>query len=814
MQVRPAFAFTSRLAALFVALIALPATADTVDAREARRIWAGVYLHDVTSFDQRDGVFDVDADLWVKWRGEFDPELVQIANEVEIDRVPLGRDSDGSWHSARWRIRGTLRGEFPLQSFPFDDQTLGIVLELPEHHGVLAPDLAASGMAESFSITDWLYKPEFHPVASTVTYPSDLGHIENEGRAARTSRVEFRVTLSRPGLPVGLKLFLPLAIVGTIVLLSLFLSPDMTQPRLTMSVTGLVACFAFQFSVSNLLPEVSYLTLADVVFMAVYFVSVTCVLATVLGHFLTKRNLIQRALLIDRILRPVLPAIALTAIFTFLPRPEAEAVVPPDPVPEMAREASDRDVLRIGTTRRLRVAGTAAGRGAYWPIVREDAEGGTLGLLVERVPNVGNDALRFLAGGEIEVAWRIREGALWSDGTPVTARDLLLPLEASPDPAIVSHSTPNERTLVLRWGERLARAMDAPRIWPSHIVGETLKREGYEAARRLVSSGGPGIGPYRIVSHDDDRVVAEANPHFVGAAPSIARVEVIRFDDAGALARAFAKGELDAVEPNALEGELLVQAAEARPGSLHERPSASIVLLVPNLEHPLLGRLEVRQAIAKAIDRERLARDVYGSGARVAHVPNVGRTPEEAQRWPYDPAAARAALAHHEGETIVLTHAANAPPALVARITEALSAAGLSIELEEVESTWSIWRNRRQQGLLLHIVRADEDADALRWWQLPWINGKIDTNARNSVYTDDVHDLIEREVRALYPERRAQLRDALSIEWSRRLPAIPLVFADERLLVDPALRGWNIDGEPFGYGVERWYFTAEGAANE
>src|SRR5690606_20211665 len=194
-----------RIGALGVACLALLALTHTLltgtsraQAPQATRIWAGVFLHDVTSFDQRRGVFDVDADVWVKWRGEFDPELVQIANAVRIDRVSLGRDSDGSWHSARWRVRGTLRGEFPLEGFPFDDQTLGIVLELPEHHGVLAPDLAASGMAESFSITDWLYEPEFHPVASTVTYPSDLGHIENEGRAARTSRVEYRVTLSRP----------------------------------------------------------------------------------------------------------------------------------------------------------------------------------------------------------------------------------------------------------------------------------------------------------------------------------------------------------------------------------------------------------------------------------------------------------------------------------------------------------------------------------------------------------------------------------------------------------------------------------------
>jgi ABC-type transport system substrate-binding protein len=771
---------------------------------EAQRIWVGVYLHDVTSFNQRDGIFDVDADIWVKWRGEFDPERVHVANAVRVDRVALGRDSDGSWHTARWRVRGTLRGEFPLERFPFDQQTLAIVLELPEQYGVLAPDLVASGMAPRFSITDWFYEPEFRPVATIVEFPSDLGHIAREGRSAFVSRVALEITISRPTLPVGMKLFLPLAIVACVVLLSLFLHPELTQPRITMGVTGLVACFAFQFSVSNLLPEVAYMTLADVVFMVVYFISVACVLATVVGHFLISRGMTNRALLMDRILRPTLPIVALAIALAFVPFPVASEAAPPDPVPEMPRTPSAKDTLRIGTTANLRVAGTAAGRGAYWSILEEDSSRGPQPVLVERVPNVGNDALRFLAGGEIEVTWRIRENAKWSDGTPITANDLVLPLDASPDEAIVSRTTPDERTVVLRWAERLSRALDAPRLWPSHVVDETLEAEGYDAARRMAVSGAPGIGPYRIVSHDDDCVVAEANPHFVGPAPNIARVEVIRYPDSAALARAFAAGEVDATEPNTVDVEHVQEAVAARPGSLEERPSSTLVMLVPNLDHPRLGQIAVRRAIAQAIDREHIAAEVYGTGARVAHVPNVGRTPEGAQIWPHDPEAARVVLME-PGGPIVLTHGPNAPRGLVARIAEDLRAVGLEVEIEQVSSTWDLWRERSHRGLLLHMMRADEDADVRRWWQLPSVDGRIQTNARNSVYTDDVHAVIEREARTLYPERRAQLHEALLIEWSRRLPSIPLVFAGERLLVDPQLRGWNVPGEPFGRGVDRWF---------
>jgi len=59
---------------------------QTAYAAPASRVYAGVYLHDVTKFDQKDGVFDVDLELWAKWLGDFDPARLTIANASEVDR--------------------------------------------------------------------------------------------------------------------------------------------------------------------------------------------------------------------------------------------------------------------------------------------------------------------------------------------------------------------------------------------------------------------------------------------------------------------------------------------------------------------------------------------------------------------------------------------------------------------------------------------------------------------------------------------------------------------------------------------------------
>ena len=803
------------LTALLLVRMEEPATAaEWLHEQPVPRVYVGVYLHDISNFELSSGTFDVDADVWVKWRGDFDPEEIRIANAASISRESLGVEHDGEWHSARWRVRGSLRGDFPVHDFPLDRQTIALQFELPQSIGELVPDLAGSGISSRFSVTDWVWESEFRPVVSTRLFPSDLGSIAAEGRPAEVRRVAFEVSLRRPITPVVLKLFLPLAVVGLIVFASLFVPPDSLQPRLTMCVTGLVACFAFQFSVSDVMPTVAYLTMADSLFIIVYVLSTSCVAAAVAGHVLLARSRANAARWVQRWMQIAAPVGIVLAVVLALPSPDPPPPTEPDELPLIERAPSSRPVVRIGTTTPLRVASSPAGFASYWALAEQRTEGTTWALHVDRVPRVENDAMRFLSDGTLEVTWRLRPGAAWSDGTPIHVEDLLLPLRAQPDPRVESARAVDERTVVIRWNERVAAALAPPAIWQHGIAGPLYEEQGHDGVRAWLGEAvRPGTGPYRITSMDDRRILAERNPHFPLTPAALERVELVWFESGDALLEALLAGELDMTAPNSLNGAHIEQLTQADRLQAVTVPSGWFTFLHIPAGYAPLADLRARRAVLEAIDREALAGNEWGAAGRVAHAPMAGALPPSFPQVPHAPDAARATLEELglAGTEIPIAWSRTMPRSLVDGLERDLTAAGLVPRFEQVPNTWTLWRDGGFDGLVLHMVRADPASPIEQWWSLPMLAGRYRTDVRHAAWTDAEQALLEQESRALYKARREQLREQIHVRWAKLLPSIPLVFAGERVVVDRALRNWQRPPEaPFGWGLEDWAFDEEG----
>ncbi len=62
-----------------------------------------------------------------------------------------------------------------------------------------------------------------------------------------------------------------------------------------------------------------------------------------------------------------------------------------------------------------------------------DNEGTLRPVLAEAVPSIENGLWKLLPDGGMETTWRIRDGAIWHDGTPVTSGDLELTVSLTKD---------------------------------------------------------------------------------------------------------------------------------------------------------------------------------------------------------------------------------------------------------------------------------------------------------------------------------------------------------------------------------------------
>lgn len=801
---------------ILVSFVVAAAGLSPAGAEPAKRIYAGLYLHDVTKFEQKDGVFDADLDLWVKWRGDFDPANLSLANSSEVVRELVGEEKDGDWHSVRWRVRGTFRGEFPVHNFPFDKQTLSVVLELPERFGTLVPDLAGSGIRERFSVTGWLYQPVFYPRISSETYRSDLGTIESEGRPTKVSRAAFEVTLGRPLVTAATKLFLPLMVILLVAFVALLVHPKELDVRSSVGVTSLLACFAFHFAVADSMPHVTYLTLAEKLFLVSYGLCAALLCVSVASKQLHEQGRETAFKRLDRAAFIGFPiVIACSAFMARPPAPEAPAIQAVQA--ESAREKSSRDLLRFGVNTLPRPGGMFVSRAAYWGTTRTPPGEESFPVLVREVPAITNDALAFLADGGLEITWRLLPGLRWSDGAPLTATDLLFALKVSPDERVSDIRAVNSETLVVRYKERVALALREITPLPRHAMATAFEKGSYEEVLSFRDQNiTPSAGAYHVTEFvKDSHLILEANPHFPGRPPSISRIEIRRYETEAALVSAFEKGEIDMIAPNAIGPDTAQQLAERRPDAVRVRPSDLLFFLHPDLNHPLLAQAPVRRALLKSFHRTHLRDTVFGKAAKsapIAHIPVPGPLPEGAVEIPYDPAGAKKELERlgAAGARIKLVHGPTAfDREVVTHLVRDAAAAGVILEPVEDADPQRVYRDPRHGGLLLISRTGLRDDEPEKYWNIPRQKGIYHRAYRSDAFDDAIFELIKREERALYPERREQIRDALFAEFSKKLPLLPLFFLADRTVADPHLKGWDVGtGKSFGLTVERWHFEA------
>ncbi len=215
----------------------------------------------------------------------------------------------------------------------------------------------------------------------------------------------------------------------------------------------------------------------------------------------------------------------------------------------------------------------------------------------------------------------------WHDGTPTTARDVAWTLEAARDSlvgyprrpelrAIATVLAPDDSTVVLRFSGPAAGIPDVLTdlaILPAHLIDSVPRSRLRQAAWNEAPVGN---GPFRFVRHEPNRRwVFERNASFpeeLGGPPSIARLVIAVVDEPMTKLSALVSGELDfaGIQPGH------ARYVEGRPQlAVLDYPLLFSYVMVFNTRRPPLDSLQMRAAIAAALDRRELVEGyVYGFG--------------------------------------------------------------------------------------------------------------------------------------------------------------------------------------------------------
>jgi peptide/nickel transport system substrate-binding protein len=256
--------------------------------------------------------------------------------------------------------------------------------------------------------------------------------------------------------------------------------------------------------------------------------------------------------------------------------------------------------------------------------------------------------------------------ANWSDGEPITSKDVKYSLEVLGSEGVLFTNytsnvtrieTPDERTVVIHTRRPDSRIVGGLFIYilPEHIWGEVPIDDltgSYKPELPMV-----GSGPYVVTEYDRGRILRmERNPEFRGEEPAYDEIQFIRYGTDDAAQRALELGEIDLLPE--VEAGSFERLGEDPNIETVQSPTPSYTELAFNLcperycpdaiFNPAVQEVEVRQALAYAIDRERL----NAIGARGTSFPASGILPSfyksffevPEQNYPFDPELANQIL--------------------------------------------------------------------------------------------------------------------------------------------------------------------------
>lgn len=427
-----------------------------------------------------------------------------------------------------------------------------------------------------------------------------------------------------------------------------------------------------------------------------------------------------------------------------------------------------------------------------------------------------------IADDGLSVTFTLPENVKFHDGKTVTSADVKYTLDAlfqaggyksgsfydtaadapgGREAHITGVETPDARTLVIR-----VRRPALVNQLLANLVAIPIISEGTIEQQKTAPVG---TGAFKFVRFDQMNNLVElaANPDYWEGAPKIQKLNIRTVTDANALQAELQSGRVDLVpNPTNFSADTFKSLGQNPNLQIVQTPGSNVRYIGFNVQNKPLNNAKLRQAIAYAVDREGIIRDLLSGQAQVAHsiIPEQSWAYAPGVTYAFDPNKARQLLQEsgYKGEKIVFKVAAgnNAVSQYAQVIKKSLNEIGVNVEIETLENNTlleqlskgqfemntSIWVGGNQDPIFLRDLFASNESPERK------------KSGRNrSRYSNAEFDrLVSEAVNSTDREKARDLYRQAQEIIARDLPLFPLWYPSN--MVVAAKRLGNININPSG----------------
>ncbi|MDQ1637417.1 MAG: peptide/nickel transport system substrate-binding protein [Pyrinomonadaceae bacterium] len=326
-----------------------------------------------------------------------------------------------------------------------------------------------------------------------------------------------------------------------------------------------------------------------------------------------------------------------------------------------------------------------------------------------------------------------------------------------------------------------------------------------------------GSGAFKFKNYDNSQQVLdlEANADYWEGAPHIPALRVRVIADTNALQAELRSGRVDiAPLPTSLSPDAIKQLGEDRNLQVLQFTGSNVTVLTFNCSQAPLNDVRVRQAIAYAVDRESLIRELLLGQAKLAHsiLPEESWAYVPGQKYSFDPSMAKklldeAGLKDPDGDgpqfrfakplVYKVSGSSAAAKAYAGVIQNYLKNVGVPVSIETAELNTLFDELRRGNFQIFYGQWVGGNQDPIFFKDL-FATSEIPTEARasrnRSRYSNkEVDALLDEAVNTFDREKAKQLYARVQEIVSREVPVLPLWYQANIVIARKSVGNINVD---------------------